>query len=97
MTDMKGLPVAGYRATQSSLRLEVVNAGKSLEELASRHAEVLKSYGDKIDQRDVARGITLIEEGFSRLARAVLRPQRLTGQVKALLTYPVALDDTATN
>lgn len=85
---IQGLPVAGYKKEQPQWAVDLVNNGKALEELTLRHADQLRSWGSHIDQRDVSRAITLLEEGFSRLARAVFQPQRLSGEIEAPQTYP---------
>jgi hypothetical protein len=73
--DAQGLPVAGYKATQSPLAIAAVNTFKELEERTLRHAESLQ--GDAVDQRWLAIGRTQVQQGFMALNRAVFQPGRV--------------------
>lgn len=75
---VQGLPVAGYRKEQPQWAVDLVNVNKVLEEAILRQIDHLKvKYSSEVDQRDVAIAKTEIESAFTRLNRAVFRPERL--------------------
>jgi len=45
MTENKGLPVQGYKATQPQWKIDLVNEGKQLEERVLRWIEKVESHG----------------------------------------------------
>lgn len=75
--DPKGLPVAGYKPTQSQGRIDLVNEGKILEERALRYIDRLQKYDDTFDQRFLAAGKTDIQKGFMLVFRAIFQPERI--------------------
>lgn len=77
MSDTQGLPVKGYRPTQSSANIDLVNENKVLEEMALRQIDRLKGMGSALDQRSVAEAMTCIQTGFMWLNRAVFQPGRV--------------------
>lgn len=66
--------IAGYRdLTQAEI--DRMNEAKSLEAQVNGLIDRLRSVPD-IDQRNVALGQTYAEDAFSRLVRAIARPER---------------------
>lgn len=76
MSELSGLPVAGYRP-QSKDAVATVNENKHLEETVLRQLDNLANLGDAIDQRWLAIGRTHIEQAFMAINRAVFRPSRI--------------------
>lgn len=79
MDGIQGLPVAGYKPTQSPEAIAVVNRFKVLEERVMREIDNLTGVanGEFADQRYVAIGRTQLQGAFMFLARAVFQPQRI--------------------
>lgn len=76
MTEVPGLPVAGYKKTQSQEAIDLVNRFKQDEERLLRKLDRLKD--DKAyDQRWLAIGRTQLEEAFMFINRAVFVPGRV--------------------
>ncbi len=69
------LPVAGY-TSQSTSKVELVNANKILEERVLRRFDELVKL-DNIDKRWLAIGRTHFEQAFMAMNRAVFQPQRV--------------------
>lgn len=84
--EQKGLPVAGYKPTQSAEAIAAVNVFKELEERVLRHIEDLEDdvIGDPnvgalyVDGRLLSIGRTQLQGAFMFLARAVFQPGRVT-------------------
>lgn len=77
-----GLPVAGYKQTQSQAKIDIVNEGKILEEKVLRYIDKLDA--DKaidVDKRFLAVGKTDIQKGFMSVFRSVFPPQRIEGEL----------------
>jgi hypothetical protein len=72
----KAMPVPGF-TNQTDAKLRIVTQAKYLEELCLRHADMLRTLGDACDQRNVSLGITMLEDAFMRLNRAVFKPTRV--------------------
>lgn len=72
-----GLPVAGYKPTQSAEAVAAVNVFKELEERTLRHIEALEPTG-QCDNRLLAVGRTQLQLAFMALNRAVFQPGRVT-------------------
>lgn len=77
MTDTKGLPVKGYKPTQSAENIALVNRAKVLEEKTLRLCDELKAKGSDIDQRFLAVGVTQLQQAFMAINRSVFQPQRI--------------------
>ena len=85
MTDHKPLPVHGY-TEQSQERVDLVNAGKELEERVLRYLDGLEAMAAAIPAADgkargealrcAATGRTQIQSGFMWAFRSVFGPQR---------------------
>jgi hypothetical protein len=79
MSDEKkheGLPVAGYKP-QNAAAVSAVNANKEIEEKVLRMLDELRVNPIlSVDQRWLALGRTLIEEGFMAINRAIFKPGR---------------------
>lgn len=75
--DMKGLPVAGYKPTQSMEAIHAVNVFKELEERTLRHVETLLDGTMGIDARMMAVGRTQLQLAFMALNRAIFQPGRV--------------------
>lgn len=73
--EVAGLPVAGYKPTQSQGAIDSVNRVKQIEEQVLRLLDELKA-GD-VDQRWLATGRTDIEKGFSCVCRSIFQPGRV--------------------
>jgi hypothetical protein len=79
---LKGLPVAGYKPTQSVEAVELVNEGKQLQERVLRYLDRLAAANDPTanvrtpayDGRAVAIARTHVEIAFTLAARAVFQP-----------------------
>lgn len=80
----KGLPVAGYKPTQSVEAVELVNEGKEIQERVLRYLERLNNHKTAIagdgfmqsyDGRALAIARTHVETAFTFAARAVFQPQ----------------------
>ncbi len=66
--------IAGYRdLTQAEI--DLMNEAKALEAQANGLIDRMRATPD-LDQRNIALGQTYVEEAFSRLVRAVARPER---------------------
>jgi hypothetical protein len=77
---VQGLPVAGYKPTQSPEAIAAVNVFKELEERTLRHIDLLtgsKSPVVDVDPRLLAVGRTQLQGAFMFLARAIFQPQRV--------------------
>jgi hypothetical protein len=81
-----GLPVSGYKPTQSPEAIAAVNRFKELEERTLRHIEVLLGertgqhfIADRggVDARMLAVGRTQLQLAFMALNRAVFQPGRV--------------------
>lgn len=80
MTEIKGLPVAGYKPTQTPEAIGAVNVFKELEERTLRHIEYLldePGVTNLADPRLLAIGRTQLQGAFMFLARAVFQPGRV--------------------
>lgn len=75
MTDHKGLPVAGYKP-QPDYNVKLVNENKKLEENVLRAIDALQAE-PTVDQRWLAVGRTMIEQGFMAVNRSIFQPERL--------------------
>lgn len=78
---VKGLPVAGYKPTQSPEAIAAVNVFKELEERTLRHIERLMETPGVVglaDPRMLAVGRTQLQMAFMALNRAVFQPGRVT-------------------
>jgi hypothetical protein len=86
-TETKGLPVAGYKATQPAVALSTVNANKHTEEKILRLIDSLMNEqtpeGESIsvDKRWLAIARTDLEKGFMSLNRAIFQPSRIEGEI----------------
>lgn len=76
MVEHRGLPVAGYKETQSEENIAVVNRNKQIEETIMRVCDAMKQ-NPEFDQRWLAIGRTHLEEGFMFVNRAVFKPGRV--------------------
>lgn len=74
-TEVKGLPVSGYRA-QPSRNVELVNDNKAIEERVLRMLDSLAEDPDT-DKRWLAIAKTQIEQGFMAMNRAIFKPSRI--------------------
>jgi hypothetical protein len=75
MTEIKGLPVAGYR-DQNEATVALVNANKQAEESILRLFDALGQIPE-IDKRWLAIGRTDIEKGFMAVNRSIFKPARV--------------------
>lgn len=81
--EAKGLPVAGYKATQPQEAIAIVNRFKELEERVLRQLDALQlnvEHPDNpvsIDQRFLAIGRTQLQQAFMAINRAVFQPGRV--------------------
>jgi len=73
----KGLPVKGYKPTQSQENIEAVNRLKVIEEQFLRELDALKDAGDTFDQRCVALGRSYMQMATMWAARGIFQPERL--------------------
>lgn len=73
MTDHKGLPVEGYKPTQTSAAVDLVNEGKLLEERVLRYLDKVKAAGEH-EPRYLSTGKTDIQKGFMMVYRSVFQP-----------------------
>lgn len=73
--EVPGLPVAGYKPTQSQDAIDRVNRLKVLEEQSLRELDRLMT--TDVDPRWLALGRSYIQIGFMCAARAVFQPQRI--------------------
>lgn len=80
--DIPGLPVAGYKPTQSRHLVELVDENKILEEKVLRQIDRHKEMGAELDQRAIALAYTKMQEAFMWLNRGVFQPQRISGELK---------------
>lgn len=71
-----GLPVAGYKPTQSKAAVDTVSGNKAAEEASLRILDVLESFPG-IDRRWLAIGRTHIEHGWMAVNRAIFKPGRV--------------------
>ena len=77
----KGLPVAGYKPTQSKANVDLVNEGKQIEERVMRYIEKVEAFNIARNGGDPCMssiGRTQIQLGFMAVFRAVFDPQRIT-------------------
>lgn len=76
---IQGLPVAGYKPTQSPEAIAVVNRFKELEERVLREIENLDGPGNSsfADPRLLAIGRTQLQGAFMFLARSIFQPGRV--------------------
>lgn len=84
MSDIKGLPVKGYR-DQNPGSVDLVNENKVLEERVLRQLDKhVKQTGEKgpgvltVDGRWLAVARTHLEQGFMALNRSVFQPTRIS-------------------
>jgi hypothetical protein len=77
MTNHQGLPVSGYQP-QSSVKVDLVNANKAIEEQVLRRLDALSQHNGLVDPRWLAIGRTAIEQGFMAVNRAVFQPGRVS-------------------
>lgn len=78
---IQGLPVAGYKPTQSPEAIAAVNVFKELEERTLRHCEKLldaPSTTGLVDPRMLAIGRTQLQLAFMALNRAIFQPGRVS-------------------
>lgn len=84
--EVAGLPVAGYKPTQSLDAIAAVDVFKELEERVLRHIEALEVKRDPkfpengkslYDNRMLAVGRTQLQIAFMALNRAIFQPQRV--------------------
>lgn len=75
----KGLPVHGYKPTQSAAAVELVNKGKQIEERVLRYIEEVEGFlkENPGDPRMTSVGRTQIQLGFMAVFRSVFNPQRI--------------------
>ncbi|MBD9511603.1 hypothetical protein IB265_33145 [Ensifer sp. ENS10] len=91
---VQGLPVAGYAKNVDQWKVDMVNQNKILEEKVLRRVDELfamfdaPSFGENppehqpsVDKRCVAMARTHFEDAFYRLNRAIMRPQRIQGDL----------------
>lgn len=80
-TEVKGLPVEGYKKTQPQWAIDLVNENKRLEERVLRQIDrhVRNRDSAEIDQANVQLARRHVEDAFMRLNRAVFQPQRIPG------------------
>lgn len=75
MPDHQGLPVAGYKPTQTQEAVDAVNRLKVLEERVLRELDSLKGRNPiEHDPRMAALALTHIQLGFMCAARAIFQP-----------------------
>ena len=86
MTEVSGLPVHGYRPTQSQENIDLVNEGKVLEERVMRWLDKIVKVAmdreegqsvEKVDMSGVTMGRRYIQTGFMWAARGVFCPKRV--------------------
>jgi len=75
-TEHEGLPVKGYKKTQSQEDIDLVNEGKILEERVLRYIERIGAK-DGMDPRMAALAKTNVQQGFYWAFRAVFQPGRV--------------------
>lgn len=75
MTEVTGLPVPGYKATQPQERIDQVAEFKRDEERLLRKLDAMKEDAG-IDQRWLAIGRTHLEQAFMFINRSVFAPLR---------------------
>jgi len=77
-----GLPVQGYKPTQSAEAIDTVNRFKVLEERVLREIDVLMDGNTRdepfVDPRLLAIGRTQLQGAFMFLARSIFQPQRIS-------------------
>lgn len=73
MTEHKGLPVHGYKPTQSAEAVALVNVNKFAERQVLTILDGLAARGD-VDKRWLQIGRTQIEQGFMAVNRAIFQP-----------------------
>lgn len=88
MTEIKGLPLPGYKETQSQAAVDLVSEGKHLEERVLRYIDRVAIFAveNQGDPRFAAIGRTEIQLGFMAVARAVFAPGRVALPEDARLT-----------
>lgn len=88
MTEIKGLPVAGYKETQSQAAIDFVSEGKILEERVMRYIDRAAVFAveNQGDPRFAAIGRTQIQLGFMAVFRAVFAPGNVVLPEDARLT-----------
>lgn len=77
--EIPGLPVKGYRPTQSQAAIDLVNEGKQIEERVLRYIEKTEKFVDDHggDKRFSAIGRTQIQLGFMAVIRGIFNPGRI--------------------
>jgi hypothetical protein len=77
---IQGLPVKGYKQTQTQEAIEAVNYNKVMEEQVLRRVEYLGQPGTgfTVDGRWAAIARTHFQEGFMALNRAIFQPERIS-------------------
>lgn len=86
--EIKGLPVAGYKPTQSVAAVALVNEIKEHEERSLRLLDRIKADSEiDPDGRWLQTGRTHIERGFSFVCRSVFKPGRFALPEDAGLTW----------
>ena len=73
-------PIAGFTPV-SQANVFHVNKNKHLEELVLRRIEDMAKIVEGVDPRWVAIAKTHIQQGFGALNRAILQPQRISGEL----------------
>lgn len=76
--EVKGLPVVGYKPTQSQANIDLVDEGKLLEERVLRYIDKVNCGlpGEGDDRRFLATGRTDIQKGFMMVFRSIFNPGR---------------------
>jgi hypothetical protein len=72
----EGLPVKGYKPTQSQKNIDIVDEHKVMEEQILQRIDELRAM-DEYDQRNLSVAFTKIQEAFMWLNRAIFQPARL--------------------
>lgn len=77
--EVKGLPVAGYKPTQSQAAVDLVSEGKILEERMMRYIDRVADFAaaHEGDPRFAAIGRTQVQLGMMAVFRAVFAPGRV--------------------
>ena len=79
MSEIPGLPLPGYKPTQSCAAVDLVAEGKFLEERVLRYIERVEqfAYDQSGDARFVMIGRSQIQLGFMAVVRGVFAPSRV--------------------
>ncbi len=77
--EITGLPVKGYKPTQSKEAIALANTGKEIEERILRYIEQVEAFAKSNggDPRFAAIGRTQIQLGFMAVVRAIFNPGRI--------------------